>query len=134
MFMCLGVCISHAQSRRIEALKESLDEAPPDSHKVDRLNELSWELHRVDLDASLEYARKARTLAEKFSYPKGISRALNLEGIFYILRNQPAEAIQLNRHALSIARKVCTIASRLFFLGEKAEFDSWTDFKTESRL
>ena len=106
MFMCLGVCISHAQSRRIEALKESLDEAPPDSHKVDRLNELSWELHRVDLDASLEYARKARTLAEKFSYPKGISRALNLEGIFYILRNQPAEAIQLNRHALSIAENI----------------------------
>lgn len=96
----------HAQSPRIQQLLESLAEVAPDSHKVDLLNELSWEYHRIDLNECLRYAKLARSAAEQMHYQKGIARSMNLEAITCGFRNDLNAALRLNRQALGIAETI----------------------------
>ncbi len=96
-----------AQNSAIDAARDSLVAyAPLDSHKVNLLNDLSWKIHRVDLDSAFLFASQAKEMAREVNYPKGYGRALNLLAIVAIYNENRALADSFNREALAIGEEI----------------------------
>lgn len=95
-----------AQSAKITALNKKLLQLTADTNKINILNELSWEYHRIDIDKAAEIAEEARDLAEKVDYKKGLSRALNLLGIVHSFKGEEIKAQQANENALKLAYEI----------------------------
>ena len=77
-----------------------------DTSHVDVLNQLSWELHRTDIQLSKSYAAEARLLAQNINYPKGLARSLNLLAISISNEGKIMTAIDLNEQGLKIAEAI----------------------------
>jgi signal transduction histidine kinase len=95
------------QSTKIVQLKDQLREAlKSDTSKINILNKLSWEYHRIDVQTSFDYAQEALDLSKKIEYKKGWSRALNLQGIAYAFKGEFGQSFEVNQKALSLAKEI----------------------------
>ncbi len=95
------------QNSGIDSAREALlAHQQDDTAKVNRLNALSWEFNRTDLDSTAYYANKAKDLAREIDYPSGYGRALNLLGIVAIYNENSALCDSLNKQALLIAEAI----------------------------
>ncbi len=63
-----------------------LDDAADIFTQVEILNELSWELSRVDVERATELSRQARSLSEAHGYRKGLAYSLRNSGVCDWLR------------------------------------------------
>ena len=63
------------QSNTIDSLRAALSSAGEDTNKVNILNTLSYELLYSQTDTTILLANKAKDLAEKLNYSKGIASA-----------------------------------------------------------
>lgn len=104
LFSSIGL---KAQSTKILQLKDQLREAlKSDTAKINILNKLSWEYHRIDVQSSFDYAQEALDLSNKIEYKKGSSRALNLLGIAYAFKGENDKSFEVNQEALSLAKEI----------------------------
>ncbi len=83
-------------------LQKDFSTAPDDSNKVDMLIELSNKYRSTSTDTALDYATRAKTLAEKINYPKGHGYALKAIGLVYNIRGDYVNALQVWKEALRI--------------------------------
>ncbi len=99
--------ILFAQNSAIDSARKALNNHQvEDSLKVDLLNELSWEIHRSNMDSAHHYATRARHLAEEINYSSGYGRALNLLAIVARFKEDVSLSRMLNEEALEVARSV----------------------------
>ena len=106
IFLIGFLCCSAAPLSKVDSLKKLERDGMENAAHVDILNQLSWELHRTDVQRSKGYAEKARTLAQSIGYQKGHSRALNLLAISISNEGKLATAIELNEKGLAIAEAI----------------------------
>ena len=64
----------------IQALEDQLEKAASWRQRVDLLNELAWELRRLDTKHSLELAEQAYTISVKDRYQSGLAGSLLARG------------------------------------------------------
>ncbi|MEM1321016.1 MAG: ATP-binding protein [Bacteroidota bacterium] len=94
-----------AETKVIDSLSLLLPQAKEDSVRVNLLNKLAWEYHRVEVKKTQEYGQQALELSNRIDYYAGASRALNLLAIVESLEGRTNEAITLNQEALGLAMK-----------------------------
>ena len=75
MAKIVGLSTVYAQEAVVLALKDSLEAASSDQHKVDLLNSISVASFDYDLNLSQESAEEAKALAGKIDYQKGVADA-----------------------------------------------------------
>jgi len=92
----------HAQNAKIDSLLKILPTLSQDTNRVNVLNELSWEFHRIDIEETLCYGNQSLELAKSINFPKGKGRALNLSAIALSTQGHANQAIQLNEQCLRI--------------------------------
>jgi diguanylate cyclase (GGDEF)-like protein len=97
--------MSHSREERIRKLEQQLAEAQ--SQKLptviaDLLNDLGWELRKVDGKRALEVSRKAHELSEKIVYHNGLACSLRNEGYVRMLQSENQEALTSSLEALRL--------------------------------
>lgn len=85
VFFCSLACPGFALSDTIPALRKQLLVSQYDTNRVNILNELSYQLQRMDFDSSLRFAEESLVLAEKLTYKKGIALANCRKAYCYLL-------------------------------------------------
>jgi two-component system, NarL family, sensor histidine kinase UhpB len=79
----------------VDSLSTVLKTAREDTSKVKLLNALSWELGKSNnLKSGLEVANQAKELAERISFRKGLSTALNNMGMCFRMMFDASKAIE----------------------------------------
>lgn len=92
-----------AQAQQIDSLKNLLKTLPPNTQRVDALNNLSWILINSDSKKALQYAKNAMQLAKKIQYSPGQIKAYNNYGVHYIVSSVYEKAIDYLLKGLKLA-------------------------------
>lgn len=127
LFLLLLSDSSYGQNSIIDSLRISVKEAPNDTIKIDRLNELGWQLHYNFPDSADNYIMEALTLSRKMGYQRGIAFAYVNLGSNEITRNNFKEARRYYLLALEVARQskdYSRIATYLVNVGYTYIFES----------
>ncbi|TDO19041.1 histidine kinase/DNA gyrase B/HSP90-like ATPase [Pedobacter duraquae] len=105
--MVLLVCClqASAQLHEFRNLQRSLQAITDSNRYVDALNRMAMLAHYRYRDTTLFYALKAKAIAERHNYEKGIADARNNEGIYYLSSNNYLSARYFNE-ALSIYQEL----------------------------
>ncbi len=82
-----------AQSREIDSLTKIISTLADDSNKVNALNSLGKVYFSTNADEAILTSKKARELAEKINFTKGIALALKNSGIGFYKKGQYVEAL-----------------------------------------
>ncbi len=77
-----------------------------DEAKVDLLNKVAYEYHRVDISKIKEYAEQALALSNELGYLKGKAEAYTNLGMFYILAGLNDKVLEASEIGLSLALKI----------------------------
>lgn len=110
IFICICLCV-HAQSSHIsnnvlDSLIRSLETAKEDTTQVNNLNKISKQyLNTSDFEKGLQYVGKARQLALKINYPKGISTAFNIIGSICLSQGDFSQALNNFNESLKIRKE-----------------------------
>lgn len=110
IFACVllfSLSTSGQVSANLDSLQSLLNSSKSDAQKVSALNALSkmsWQVS--DYPASLNYARKAKLLAEQTANKRGISDALMNIGVCYLFQGDYPIALQELNAALVIQREI----------------------------
>ncbi len=72
---------------KIDKLKEKI-KAETGVNKVDLLNELAYESHKLNPKETWDSSKKALLLSKKLHYNEGIAKSLYLLGIYYYLESK----------------------------------------------
>ncbi|WP_299273551.1 tetratricopeptide repeat protein [uncultured Psychroserpens sp.] len=117
LFLCSFICINllNSQNKTIDDLLVRVEaRTNDDSLKVDMLNDLAWELTKLDPDSALSYAKQANTISKQLSYGKGKATSMVRIATIYLNKGQLNEAEtlfndalheeQLNKHTYGIGR------------------------------
>ena len=91
----------YGQLQEMRNIKRALPAISDSSLYVDALNRLAMLSHLRFRDSCLVYATKAREIAVRHDYPKGIADAMNCQGIYYMSDNNYLSA-KLFHDALAI--------------------------------
>ncbi len=103
----MGLQFTHAQNSVTDSLINLLpSHVKEDTTKVNLLNSISWEFHRMDMDEVIRYAEEAERISKEIDYPKGTARAYNLMAIGYSMKGQNEKAISLNEKCLAIGKEI----------------------------
>ena len=101
--LILNVFPSYTQNEQTEEiLKKVSSSAPDDTAKVSNLLALSKIFISNSPDQSIVYARRAKELAEKLNFPKGVAYAYKNIGIGYYWQGNYIEAVHNYQKALRI--------------------------------
>lgn len=87
MALLLGCSSAFSQIAEVRNLEASLPKIKDSIKYVDALNRIGMLSHLQYRDSCLYYAQKARGIALRHDYEKGIADALNCQGIYYIAIN-----------------------------------------------
>ncbi len=79
-------------------------ESDSTKYELDSLNEVAFELLRVNLDSCMSMAMEVELRSRNLSYAKGLSRSLSIQGNVMTERGLYDSAIKLHREALDIRR------------------------------
>lgn len=93
-----------AQDKVIHALKQTLVTKKDSVSYVNVLNQLSMQYHLSNADSCFLFAVKARNIATRQRYKKGMADALNNLSIFYALKANMKLAIEYDYKALLLYR------------------------------
>jgi tetratricopeptide (TPR) repeat protein len=98
---------SWAQNATIDALLKELETAPKDTHRVNVLKDLSWQLIIMsNYEQALTYATEAETLARALSYRKGEADALHMAGLAYFKKSAFEKALDLSSRSLKVKESI----------------------------
>ena len=87
ILLCLTSSL-YSQNPQIDSLKNELAiHKQKDAEKVDILNELAYQFHRIDPNLSLAYLEESGEITATLDYPKGKARGLYLRGIIQVLKS-----------------------------------------------
>jgi diguanylate cyclase (GGDEF)-like protein len=101
--------MSENRVQRIQELETRLAEARQKRQGpqiVDLLNELAWELRKIDSKRTLDLSRQARELCEKFFYRKGLAASLRNEAFACMALSENQTALTVSMDALRIYEQV----------------------------
>jgi signal transduction histidine kinase len=93
-----------AQDKVIHELKQTLATKRDSIAYVNVLNQLGMQYHLSNADSCFLFAVKARDIATRLKYKKGIADALNNLSIFYALKANMKQAIEYDYKALLLYR------------------------------
>jgi serine phosphatase RsbU (regulator of sigma subunit) len=98
--------MAHAQNQHLlDSLKKVLATAPPDTNRVNILNDLAYEI-RYTPGPSLKYCEEARALSGKLHFASGHATALNNTGNACYNGGKAAEALKWQLAALEEWKKL----------------------------
>ena len=100
LFLNMG--ISYGQDAVLDSLNHVLNNSGEDSNKVNSENYLSSRYLSTQPDYALEYAKKAKDLAEKIGFISGHAYALKNIGRVYYLQGKYPDAIVVWRESLKL--------------------------------
>ncbi len=89
-----------------EPLIAALTHATEDSNKVNLLNQCSYLLSRTNPEQGIVYSTRAKELAEKLNWQKGLARAFDNAALCYNILEDTAQARQNALKSIEIARKI----------------------------
>lgn len=89
----------------IDSLINILPTIKSDSHKVEVLNSIAWDISYEDFQKGIDYSYKALILAKKINYEPQISRAYNCLGTIYADMGLHEDAIKFHLLALELNKK-----------------------------
>jgi signal transduction histidine kinase len=95
-----------AQDKVIHELKQTLATKKDSIGYVNVLNQLGMQYHLSNADSCFLFAVKARDIATRLKYKKGIADALNNLSIFYALKANMKQAIEYDYKALLLYRQL----------------------------
>ncbi|MGP8217134.1 MAG: tetratricopeptide repeat protein [Bacteroidia bacterium] len=129
VLMLLYSCMSgFAQNNAIDSLRNVLQTEPDDTNKVNTLNNLSEKLEKAGkYDSSFIHANRAKELAEKVGFKKGIASAYRIIGIVDEDKGNYPSSLENQNKALAINSEINNkigIASNLGNLGNVYEDQS----------
>jgi signal transduction histidine kinase len=101
MFAASQLC---AQDKVIRELRQTLATKKDSVSYVNVLNQLGMQYHLSNADSCFLFAVKARDIATRIRYTKGIADALNNLSIFYALKANMKQAIEYDYKALLVYR------------------------------
>ena len=101
IFLSIGL-----QANVVDSLLQVVECSQMDTSIANAYNELAWEIHRRDLDKTLEYATKALEISEEFSFLKGESRAKNLIALVLSNKKETKKSLILNLESYEIAKQL----------------------------
>ena len=102
----LIICISALAQRPIDSLGILLSQTSDDTHKVDLLNQMFKEIYYLNSDSALILAKKAKHLASKIDFEKGLVRSLHNVGTGYQLKTQNDSAVFYYKKSLSLGAEI----------------------------
>ena len=102
-------------NNRIDSLKQLIANAPNDTIKVRRLIRLSNEQRNDFGNATIEYAEKAKLLAEKLQYNQGLAMSYQAIGNFYQLKGNYKIAIAYYQTSIDFAEEDPTLEKLEFY-------------------
>ncbi len=97
--------MSQNRAERIRYLEQQLAEAQTEEQTTlvaDLLNDLGWELRKVDTKRALDVSRQAHDLSEKILYRNGLASSLRNEGYVRMLQSDNHEALASSLEALRL--------------------------------
>lgn len=92
---CLSLNTVHAQSTLIKQKKGEWPFIKDSIKLIDNLNQIGLLYHLKDLDSSFLYAMKAKRIASRLHYPKGIADADNVIATTLLLKGLFKESLEL---------------------------------------
>lgn len=102
ILLCLFSYQAKAQSREIADLRKGLAHAKDSLAYVDMLNQLGIYYHLSNADSCFWFATRAREIATRLQYKKGVAGALKNLGIFYSQKLNIQQAIGYEQEALQL--------------------------------
>jgi class 3 adenylate cyclase/tetratricopeptide (TPR) repeat protein len=100
-----GVLFSQ-QNNAVDSLLRALSAARPDTHKVNLLNELAWQLKVDDHDQAVVYLDASLALARRLGFKKGEGNSLNYRGVVEDIHGNGEAAILYFEQALAIRQAI----------------------------
>jgi class 3 adenylate cyclase/Tfp pilus assembly protein PilF len=97
---------SFSQQQQIDSLLSIANKSKSDSNKVNVLNTISRSYFSTEPNKSIEFGIKARDLATKINFQKGIAFANKNIGIAYYMQSKNIEAIQTWNKAMEIFKNI----------------------------
>lgn len=101
--------------KRVDSLKRLISHAPDDTLKVMRLLMLSDELGHDVVNATTDFAERAKSLAEKLQYKRGLAYACMAIGGIYQKRKDYTTAIAYYLQAIDAAKADDNISKKGFY-------------------
>ena len=96
----------YSQTQQTDSLKSLLKTAREDTLKVNTLIALSGKLLSSDSDDAIQYAREAKTLADKLGFKRGQAYALKSIGMVYYKHADYIAALPFWKQSLNIFRSL----------------------------
>lgn len=106
ILLCLISYRATAQPKEIAALRHGLSHAKDSLAYVDILNQLGIYYHLSNADSCFWFAARAREIATRLGYSKGLAGALKNLGIFYSQKLNLQQAIAYEQEALQLYRDI----------------------------
>jgi tetratricopeptide (TPR) repeat protein len=78
------ICIQalYSQTAKIDSLRQTLSVQPPDTSRVNMLNNVGFEhIYLGEYDQAISYIREANLLSQKLKFKKGLAISYNALGI-----------------------------------------------------
>lgn len=95
-----------AQNPVADSLARLLEKAKQDTHRVNLLIDLAWEINETHTDEAANKLNEAIALAQRLKFPKGEATAWNGLGVVEEFRSDYAQAEICYRKALDIRRRL----------------------------
>lgn len=123
-----------AQDKVIRELKQTLTATTDSTHYVNLLNHLGMRYHLSNADSCFLFAVKARDIASRIDYKKGVADALNNLSIFYALKANMKQAIEYDYKALLLYRQTGDSVNVCQVLMNNSVYHNYDDRKPEAKM
>lgn len=107
----LSSAFSVAQTAKIKNLQKALPKTKDSAVYVDKLNDIAVLMHMKDTDSSFLYAIKAKGIASRIGYEKGMADATSTLGIVLSIKGLNHDALKMQTKALAAYKKLNDIGS-----------------------
>jgi tetratricopeptide (TPR) repeat protein len=103
----LSIVLSFAQNSKIQQLHKSIEGlSKKDTQYVNQLNQLAYAYHTQEVEKTKQYAAQALRESIRLDYKAGIAKSNANLAIFYMIRNDYAQGLELNLKALKASQSI----------------------------
>ncbi|WP_431198885.1 tetratricopeptide repeat protein [Mucilaginibacter sp. P19] len=106
VLLLLAVSECFGQFREVNKLKKDLPLTHDSIQYVNTLNRLGMLMYEQNIDSAFNYAKKARTIAERLGYKAGKADALNVIGIVYDLKGNLQLSLRYYNEAYNLYKEL----------------------------